>query len=228
MLYDQADYDYELSRWANSMAADIDEGNIPVLLMDWVMYKLTQIGMGYDQYKALIQQAAYSEGIPVEASGMAIDMAAMYNVSAIGESAITSFAKANKYLLSLKLPKANGTVKTGSLKIVQGGKYSESEINAANYMKDLGNDVTLRPPTGTRTNGGTSDLIVNGVNYDVYTPTTSNPDRIISAIAAKKDQAVGIVLDLSQTNVTAEQLGDIMARLIGKGVTTIKDVLIMK
>ena len=123
---------------------------------------------------------------------------------------------------------SKGTGKAGSLVIEQGGKYSASEINAANYMKGLGNDVTLRPPTGTRAGGGTSDLIVNGVNYDVYTPITNNPDRIISAIAAKKDQAAGIVLDLSQTNVTATQLGDIMARLKGKGVTTITDVVIMK
>lgn len=71
-------------------------------------------------------------------------------------------------------------------------------------MRDLGNDVTLRIPQGTRAGGGTSDLLVNGVNYDVYTPTTTNASRIISGIAAKKDQAVGIVLDLSQTTCPDE------------------------
>jgi hypothetical protein len=83
-------------------------------------------------------------------------------------------------------------------------------------------------PQGTRAAGGTSDLLVNDLNYDVYTPITNNASRIISGIAAKKDQAVGIVLDLSQTTVTAEDLGDIMARLAGKGVTTIKEVIIIK
>lgn len=118
--------------------------------------------------------------------------------------------------------------KAGSLIIEEGGSFSASEIKAAEYMRDLGNDVTLRVPQGTRSGGGTSDLLVNGVNYDVYTPITGNPSRIISGIAAKKDQASGIVLDLAQTTVTAEDLGDIMARLAGKGVTTIKDIVILK
>ncbi len=123
---------------------------------------------------------------------------------------------------------ANGGKKVGSLVIEQGGKFSNSEIKAAEYMRDLGNEVILRMPQGTRAGGGTSDLLVNGVNYDVYTPITSKADRIISAIAAKKDQAVGIVLDMSQTSVKIEELGDVTARLVGKGVTTIKDIIIIK
>ncbi|MEL7567916.1 MAG: hypothetical protein AAGU27_23985 [Dehalobacterium sp.] len=121
-----------------------------------------------------------------------------------------------------------GASKAGSLLIEKGESFSASEIKAAEYMKNLGNDVILRVPQGTRAGGGTSDLLVNGIPYDVYTPITNNASRIISGIAAKKDQAVGIVLDLSQTTVTPEQLGNIMARLAGKGVTTIKDVIIMK
>lgn len=120
------------------------------------------------------------------------------------------------------------TQKTGSLIIEQGGKFSESEKRAAQYMSNLGNNVTLRVPKGTRADGCTSDLLVNGINYDVYTPITKNPSRIISAIAAKKDQATGIILDLSQTSVTIEQLGNIKARLLGKGVTNITDIIVLK
>ena len=120
------------------------------------------------------------------------------------------------------------TQKTGSLIIEQGGKFSESEKRAAQYMSNLGNNVTLRVPKGTRADGCTSDLLVNGINYDVYTPITTNPDRIISAIAAKKDQATGIILDLSQTSVTIEQLGNIKARLLGKGINNITDIIILK
>jgi hypothetical protein len=69
--------------------------------------------------------------------------------------------------------------------------------------------------------------LVNGVNYDVYTPITKNHDRIITAIADKKMQTVGIVLDLSQTTITAAELGNVMARLAGKGVTSIKEVIIL-
>jgi len=151
---------------------------------------------------------------------------------ALGVSEATTASKATKADLAAANASGaeviEGQNKVGSLVIEQGGKYSASEIKAANYMKDLGNDVTLRLPTGTRAGGCTSDLLVNGVNYDVYTPITSNPDRIISAIAGKKDQTVGIVLDLSLTNVSASQLGDVMARLKGKGVTTITNVIIME
>ncbi|MBP5107925.1 hypothetical protein, partial [Pseudomonas protegens] len=55
----------------------------------------------------------------------------------------------------------------------------------------------MRRPVGTRAEGKTSDLLVNGVSYDVYTPATGNADRIISAIAKKNTQAEGVVLDLS-------------------------------
>lgn len=120
----------------------------------------------------------------------------------------------------------------GSLKVVEGGNYSASEVKAAEYVRDLGNDVTLRPPTGTRAGGGTSDLVVNGINYDVYTPTTSNPSRIIGAIAEKNSQTTGVVLDLSKTSVSAKDLGDILSRLKGiveSGGKTlnIKDIIIM-
>ncbi|MEI6196307.1 MAG: polymorphic toxin-type HINT domain-containing protein [Verrucomicrobiota bacterium] len=104
------------------------------------------------------------------------------------------------------------------------GKYSDSEMRAAAFLgKD--HDVILRPPTGTRAGGGTSDLLVDGKRYDVYTPETSNPDRIFGAIADKKDQAEGIIVDLSKTSVRPEQMGDVLARLRGKGIDTIKDVI---
>ncbi|WP_379138279.1 RHS repeat-associated core domain-containing protein [Paenibacillus sp. sgz500958] len=109
----------------------------------------------------------------------------------------------------------NGVGKVGSLVIETGGNFSASEISAAKYMQQLGNKVVLRNPVGTRAGGGTSDLLVNGMNYDVYTPTTNNVSRIISAMASKNSQTTGIVLDLSQTSVTAEQLGNALARVRG-------------
>jgi filamentous hemagglutinin len=69
--------------------------------------------------------------------------------------------------------------------------------------------------------------VVDGVlHYDVYTPTTGNADRIISAIAKKNKQAEGIVLDLRQTTVTRAQLGDVLKRVQGAGATNIKDIII--
>ncbi len=122
--------------------------------------------------------------------------------------------------------------KAGKLTIIDGGKYSVSEINAAHYMADLGNDVVLRPPKGTRADGGTSDLLVNGINYDVYTPTTSKPSSIISAVAKKNTQTKGVILDLSSTIVTANDLGNILARVRGAiekrgGICNINDIVVM-
>jgi hypothetical protein len=145
-----------------------------------------------------------------------------------GSFLIKETSKFAKYIREFKNFFSINTTKTGTLIIENGGKFSESEIRAAEYLQSLGNDVLLRIPRGTRAGGNTSDLLVNGVSYDVYTPITNNPNRIFTGIADKKDQASGIVLDLSKTSVTAEQLGDIMARLKGKGITTIKDIIILK
>lgn len=114
---------------------------------------------------------------------------------------------------------------TGCLTI-QGdiSSFSSSEINAAQHMADLGNTVILRTPMGQ---GRTSDLLVNGIPYDVYTPTTSNPNRIISAIADKNSQTQGIVLDLSNSSVNVADLGNIVARVNGTGATNITDVVII-
>lgn len=92
-------------------------------------------------------------------------------------------------------------------------------------MALLGRDVVLRPSSGPRTGGGTSDLLVGGRPYDVYTPTGSSPSNIVNKIAREKSQAAGVVVDLGQTTVKVHELGDIMARLRGKGVTTIQEVI---
>jgi RHS repeat-associated protein len=114
----------------------------------------------------------------------------------------------------------------GKLEIGE-GVFASSELDAAQYMANLGNDVTLRLPQGTRAAGGTSDLLVNGVQYDVYTPVTDNVNRIISKMANKNSQAKGIVLDLRHTNVTSEQLGNALERIQNAGATNIQQLVIM-
>jgi contact-dependent growth inhibition (CDI) system CdiA-like toxin len=67
--------------------------------------------------------------------------------------------------------------------------------------------------------GKTSDLLVNGVSWDVYTPKIKNVDRIVSAVASKGSQVQGgrVIIDLSQTSVTADQLVNIQARVANTG-----------
>lgn len=120
-----------------------------------------------------------------------------------------------------------GAANTKSVLRVTAANPSVSEFRAAEHMASIGHNVELRDPVGTRAGGGTSDLLVDGVPYDVYTPTSANPNRIISAIAKKNDQATGIVVDLSNSPVTREQLGDVLARVNGAGATNITDIVII-
>ena len=61
--------------------------------------------------------------------------------------------------------------------------------------------MVLREATGT---GRMSDLLLEGVPYDVYTPTAGNLSRVVSAIAGKGSQVNGggVVLDLSKSRLT--------------------------
>jgi|GEM_PF-4097954 len=112
--------------------------------------------------------------------------------------------------------------------IIGEGMFSESELNAAEYMRKFGKEVELRQPKGKRSSGGeTSDLVVDGKTYDVYTPETSNINRIVSAIRKKNNQATGVVVDLSRSNATTEQLSNILKRVQGAGGTNITDIKIM-
>jgi hypothetical protein len=81
------------------------------------------------------------------------------------------------------------------------GTFSASERAAAQHLYEQGYDVTLRSAVGARGAGGTSDLLVNGVSWDVYTPTTNNVNAIVSATARKGSQVPGggVIIDLSQT-----------------------------
>lgn len=108
---------------------------------------------------------------------------------------------------------------------MSGQGFSASEQRVAQLLADGGENVVLREATGV---GRTSDLLVNGVPYDVYTPTTGNIDRIVSAVASKGSQVQGggIIIDLSQSPLTVEQLGNILPRV--QGVTSqISDIRVV-
>jgi hypothetical protein len=106
--------------------------------------------------------------------------------------------------------------KEGSLMIENKWNGDPSELKAAQYFVKKGKNIILRNPVGERAPGGkTSDLVVNGVNYDVYTPKTSNISSIVGAVAKKNDQAKAIVIDLSKTTVKPEELSNILKRVEG-------------
>lgn len=90
-----------------------------------------------------------------------------------------------------------------------------------------GYTVVIRAPQGRRSPAeGTADLTVDGVAYDIYCPRTANVERIVSAVASKGEQAYDVVLDLSETKVTASQVSDILPRVQRTG-SRLQDVIIV-
>lgn len=94
---------------------------------------------------------------------------------------------------------------------------SASEVAGAEHMASLGHSVELRDPVGTRAEGYTSDLTVDGVRWDVYSPTNTNARSILSRIASKYSQVHGggVVVDLSGTGLVPDDFGDALARVNG-------------
>jgi hypothetical protein len=104
-----------------------------------------------------------------------------------------------------------------------------SELRAARLLYLRGNEVVLRSPGGSAVGGGASDLLVNGRRWDVFTPRTKNPDRIISALAARRGRSPveGMVVDLSQSRVAETELTDVESRLGWLGTVT-GDVVVLR
>jgi hypothetical protein len=83
-------------------------------------------------------------------------------------------------------------------------------------MASLGNKVELRDPVGTR-GTATSDLLVNGQQWDVYSPTSSNVKNVLTNIAKKFSQVNGggVVIDLSGTGLSEADFGNALGRVNG-------------
>jgi filamentous hemagglutinin len=70
--------------------------------------------------------------------------------------------------------------------------------------------------------------IINGkVNYDVYTPITSNVSRMVKAIAEKDYQATGIIVDLSKSKASAADLQNFLQGVRGTGAKNITDIKVI-
>jgi RHS repeat-associated protein len=165
------------------------------------------------------------------------DDSQIYNDAANSRASKVANNAANQGAGDTPLALPSGTGKPGGSLVINYSPnpkliFSKSEMRAAKYMYEQGNDVVLRHPVGTREEGGTSDLLVNGVKYDVYTPETNSVKQIISRMAQKNSQTSGIVLDLSKTTVTSEDLGNVLARVrgivsAGEKTPNITDIVIM-
>ncbi|MGW6931011.1 LamG-like jellyroll fold domain-containing protein [Lentzea sp. NPDC054927] len=93
-----------------------------------------------------------------------------------------------------------------------------SELAAAEYLAGQGRRVELRPPgDDRRKKGNTSDLLVDGARWDVYTPSTANDDAVVTKVAKKYSQVHGggVIVDLHRTSLTAADLEDVLTRANG-------------
>jgi hypothetical protein len=111
-------------------------------------------------------------------------------------------------------------------------KATDLEISAASaFAKARGYTVFLRDPS-TIDGVCTSDLLVardgKQVAYDIYSPTTSNANRIIGEMAHKNKQAEGIILDLRRSQVTDESLGNVLKRVQNSGASRMKDIWVLR
>lgn len=113
----------------------------------------------------------------------------------------------------------------GTLQILP-GRYTQSEMDAAVLPQQWGNNVILRPATGQ---GRVSDLLVNGLPYDVYTPQAgTSMDNVLRAILAKDSQAQGVVLDLRNIGGKGYTEDGILTRLRELGASNINDIVFVK
>jgi filamentous hemagglutinin len=117
-----------------------------------------------------------------------------------------------------RLPKAGGGLTVGP------GTFTQSEIESASKLAAYGNQVELRAATG---NARLSDLLVNGVSYDVYTPKTTRIENILSAIIGKNNQAQGVVVDLRNVGNLPYSEAGVLTRVQELGATNIQDIVFL-
>lgn len=93
---------------------------------------------------------------------------------------------------------------------ITASKASPEELNAAAELSGelgAGHAIELRdPPADGGTRGvNTSDLLVDGVQYDIYSPKTGKLDRIAATLVGKRSQVDGggIVLNLQNSPLNA-------------------------
>ena len=106
---------------------------------------------------------------------------------------------------------------------LRGDGSAAAELRAAVTFSRAGFNVSFIPTSNIKT----PDFAAAGDLYDVYSPTTANPNRIISELATKgKQGATAVILDLSRTSVTKQQLGNILGRIRGAGAKNIRHVIV--
>jgi RHS repeat-associated protein len=115
--------------------------------------------------------------------------------------------------------------------ILTGTQATKNEISAAEiYASKTGYRVILRDPVNHGQSGRTSDGLVGGwkYRYDIMRPNTANDTNIIRRMRDKRDQAVGIILDLRDSKVDPGKLSNAIDRVGGDGHGTFQEIFIIQ
>jgi hypothetical protein len=112
---------------------------------------------------------------------------------------------------------------SGSLDILDsaGVGFSDRELQVAQALSESGSRVLLRAKAGDQ---ATSDLIVDGEYWDVYTLRTSSVNRIISEATHKgaQVQGGGVAIDLTQSALREADLPENFAERFLKVSSRVK------
>lgn len=94
-----------------------------------------------------------------------------------------------------------GTVDRSQVKHVR-----QHELDTADRIAELGDDVTFIPAPGDIR---IADVEINGQPWELKSPTSSNPNTLTTRLGRGADQSPRIVFDLARTNVPTDQALDI-------------------
>lgn len=154
-------------------------------------------------------------GAPIAAAGVAMVGAGAYGtrdgIGRINDGLGKAFSEAEEN-------SASGSSSSGEF-VNDAEKATADEIYAAKKVASQGNRVVLRdpPPDGGTRGLNTSDVLINGVQGDIYSPSSGNMDRISGAISKKRNQVDGgyVILNLKNSPVDAGSVdvGNLLNRI---------------
>ncbi len=78
----------------------------------------------------------------------------------------------------------------------------QHELNTAERLAELGHHVVFRPPTGE---GREADTDINGVIWELKSPTGGSVNTITRKIREGADQSRRVVIDIGRSTVTPDQ-----------------------
>lgn len=99
------------------------------------------------------------------------------------------------------------------------------ENESADTLAQNGYDVEQNPPP--KPNGKEPDYKIEGEYFDNYAPQTDNLDNIRVKLSKKvsEDQADRLVLNMSDTSATMDQVADMLRR---KPIANLKEIIVVK